>query len=325
MTDAFYQDDQLTLLHGDARDILASMPDRSVDCIVTSPPYYGLRDYEGGSREIGHEITPSEYVSRLAGVFHEARRILKDDGTLWVNIGDSYAGKIHPAHGGTSALGGRAVQHRQGCADDGRTFDRPRKNLLGIPWRLAFAMQDDGWLLRSDIVWHKPNAMPESVSDRPTKSWEHIFLFAKSERYWYDASAVRQPQSEATIQDLKHRHTFDNKGTNGGTRTDLARDRRDYIPADGKRNMRDVWTIPTRPYPGAHFATYPIDLPLRCIQAGCRPGGVVLDPFSGSGTTGLAAAQLGHPYVGIDLNEEYLKLSLRTRLAQACLITPEEQ
>ena len=279
----YYQDDQVTLHHGDALDVLKTMDSESVDCIVTSPPYFGLRDY-GVDRQIGAEASPAEFVETLRAVFTEARRVMADDGTLWLNLGDSY--------------------------------DRKSKNLLGIPWRVAFALQDDGWILRSDIIWHKRTAMPESVKDRPTNAHEHLFLFAKSPRYYYDADAIAEPLSEVTVADIARRKTLNNKGTLGGVRADLGRSRSEYVRADGMRNSRDVWTIATQPFPGAHFATFPPELPERCIQAGCKPGGTVLDTFSGSGTTGMAAAKHGRRYVGIDLNHEYLDLSLRTRLQQ---------
>ena len=198
--------------------------------------------------------------------------------------------------------------------------DRPAKNLLGIPWRVAFALQDEGWILRSDIIWGKTNPMPESVKDRPSKSYEHIFLFSKTEKYYYDYQSVRQRQSEKTIEDLAHRHTFGNKSAYGGVREDLGRDRREYVASDGRRNLRDVWMLPTRPYAGAHFAAFPVDIPLTCIQAGCKPGGVTLDPFNGSGTTGLAAAMLGRRYIGVDLSQQYLELSLRDRLNQPAFV-----
>lgn len=285
----YYQDDLATMYHGDAGTVLATLPDESVDCIVTSPPYFGLRDY-GVDGQIGAEPSPAEFVSALVAVFREARRVLADDGTLWLNLGDSYS-RNHGKGGGGSLAG--------------------PKNLLGIPWRVAFALQDDGWILRNDIIWHKPNAMPESVADRLSGKHEHLFMFSKSPRYWFDLDPIREP----------HEHP-------GATHTDRTRPDRGFVgQADVARaglhptgkNPGDVWSIPTVPFPGAHFAVFPPQLAERCVMAGCKPGGTVLDPFSGSGTTGYAAAKHDRRYVGIDLNAEYLDLSLRTRLAQPAL------
>lgn len=275
----YYQDDRVTLHHGDALDVLKTMDSGSVDCIVTSPPYFGLRDY-GVDGQIGAETSPAEFVAALAAVFREARRVLADDGTLWLNLGDSYQ-----STGGMEGVGPNAKVGSTKRQATGRTRPRsglPSKNLLGIPWRVAFALQDDGWILRNDIIWHKPNAMPESVTDRLSTRHEHLFMLSKSPRYWFDLDPIRETT----------------------------------VTTHPSRNPGDVWTIPTQPFPGAHFATFPPALPERCIQAGCKPGGTVLDPFSGSGTTGLAAAKHGHRYVGVDLNHEYLDLSLRTRLQQ---------
>ena len=316
---SYYVDDTVTLLLGDALAVLADLPDRSVDCIVTSPPYYGLRDY-GTPGQYGMEASPAEYVATMQGLFAEARRVLADDGTLWLNLGDSYAGswgaqgRDGSKHAGKQAnvvaAGGYATNHsRTGSARPGMP---PAKNLLGIPWRVAFALQDDGWILRNEIIWHKTNAMPESVQDRLSGRHEHLFLFSKSERYTFDLDAIREPHTAPErkagarafrARDLNHPRT----GTGNYTGPD----------ARG-RNPGDVWSIPTRPYPQAHFAVFPIGIPLRAIKAGCRPGGVVLDPFSGSGTTGAAARQLSRKYVGIDLNPAYHDLA-KERFAQGVL------
>jgi site-specific DNA-methyltransferase (cytosine-N4-specific) len=268
---------------------------------------------------MGMERTVDEYVQRIVSVFHEAKRVLSDDGTLWLNLADSYASRPSWGRGGNSQLQGRKHDAAQITADsDHRVFDRSPKNLLGIPWRSAFALQDDGWILRSEIIWHAANKMPESVTDRPTKAHEQIFMFCKQARYFYDNDAVREPLSQASVLRL-HQRIESQRGS-------------DRVPGKGNgamkavgdvtlgRNMRDVWEINTQPFTGAHFATFPTALPERCIKAGSRIGDVVLDPFSGSGTTGQAANKLGRRYVGIDLNEEYLAMSLRTRLSARPLI-----
>ena len=301
----YYRDDAVTLWLGDALHVLRGLPSGSVDCIVTSPPYYGLRDY-GTPGQYGLEPTPAEYVDRMADVFAEARRVLADDGTLWLNLGDSYATQ-------RSGDGTTKRSDKKGAAA-AAPVSRPAnaKNLLGIPWRVAFALQDDGWILRNEIVWHKPNAMPESVCDRLSTRHEHLFMFAKQPRYWFDLDAIREPH---TAPDRK-----------AGARAFRARDLSHQRTATGAytgpdargRNPGDVWEIATSPYPAAHFAVFPIDLPTRCIQAGCKPGGTVLDPFSGSGTTGEAARKLGRRYVGIDLNPDYHDLAVK-RFAQGVL------
>lgn len=304
----YYRDDEVLLLLGDALEQLRTLPDGSVDCIVTSPPYYGLRDY-GTPGQYGLEDTPAAYVETMRALFAEARRVLADDGTLWLNLGDSYS------------AGGQGG-NRGGKLDGGAHLDRvpaptrvpgfAPKNLLGIPWRTAFALQDDGWILRNEIIWHKPNAMPESVRDRLSSRHEHLFLLTKSPQYWFDLDAIREPHAAPARR--------------AGARAFRARDLNHERTATGAyegpdargRNPGDVWSIATRPFPAAHFATFPIDLPLRCIKAGCRPGGTVLDPFSGSGTTGAAARQLGQRYIGIDLNAAYHDLAV-PRFAQGVL------
>src|SRR5699024_3203388 len=241
---------------------------------------------------------PAEHVESLRALFAEARRVLADDGTLWLNLGDSYASGSRTAY----AL--------------------PGKNLLGIPWRVAFALQDDGWILRNDIIWSKPNAMPESVTDRLSNRHEHLFMLAKSRRYWFDLDAVREPHEEKSLyqQEVARRrpHASGKSGAQivpgQAAQSGMAAGGRELNPLG--RNPGDVWTIATQPFPGAHFAVMPPALAERCVQAGCKPGGTVLDPFSGSGTTGMAAAKHGRRYVGIDLNADYLDLSLQTRLQQ---------
>lgn len=283
----YYRDESVTLYHGDAVATLAEMESGSVDCIVTSPPYFGLRDY-GIDGQIGAEPSPAEFVEALVAVFREARRVLADDGTLWLNLGDSYVSKppgnvrgVSDSSGLNGAQTSKSYRARltngMGTKADTTKFGLPEKNLIGIPWRVAFALQQDGWTLRSEVIWHKTAGMPESVKDRPSRRHEHVFMFAKSPRYWFDIEAVRpEPAASAS----------------------------------------DVWGIPVQPFSEAHFAVMPSALAERCILASSRPGGTVLDPFSGSGTTGMAAAKHSRRYVGIDLNADYLDLSLKTRLQQ---------
>ena len=321
----YYSDEQVTLHLGDALEVLRTLPDESVDCVVTSPPYYGLRDY-GTDGQYGLEDTPAEYVETMRAVFAEAKRVLAKDGTCWINVDDSYAG----SWGNQGHKDGRddihvGVRGRGALPKSVRTGSRKMgepgpKNLYGIPWRLAFAMQDDGWILRNEIVWEKPNAMPESVADRLATRHEKVFLFASTPRYWFDLDAIREPASQkstdrgrawgerkAAGEPMK----YGTAGLAGVGSSDLA-----LHPAG--RNPGDVWSISTRPFPEAHFATFPIDLPIRCIKAGCKPGGTVLDPFSGSGTTGGAARLLGRKYVGIDLSAAYHDLA-KKRFAQGVL------
>lgn len=308
----YYSDDQVTLHLGDALDVARTLSDGAADCIITSPPYYGLRDY-GIAGQYGLESSPADYVDKLRVLFSELRRVLVDDGTLWLNIGDSYA--RNPAKGTTGTMNGRNVP-RMGYARN-RTGkpDLPEKNLLGIPWRVAFALQDDGWILRNAIIWHKPNAMPESVTNRLSGRYEHVFLFSKSRRYWFDLDPIREPHVAKAKGGLFKRGNDSYVSRSTGTRQGNW---------DGKynehgRNPGDVWTLPTQPFTGAHFAVFPVALPQRCILAGCKPGGTVLDPFSGSGTTGLAAQRTGRKYIGIDINPAYHDLALNTRLHDATL------
>lgn len=310
MNAAYFQDEQTTLWHGDAAAVLAQLDSASVDCIVTSPPYFGLRDY-GVDGQIGAEPSPSEFVAALVGVFREARRVLADDGTLWLNLGDSYTGGGGGNYGTGKSVrsqGGQQITNVRNRKDAPENGGLPPKNLLGIPWRVAFALQDDGWILRNDIIWSKPNAMPESVTDRLSNRHEHLFMLSKSRRYWFDLDPIREA----------HVSTPDREGASAlrGQKAIRAAGPNSGAYSEGGRNPGDVWTIATQPFSEAHFATFPVAIPERCIQAGCKPGGTVLDPFSGSGTTGLAAAKHGRRYVGIDLNRDYLDLSLRTRLQQ---------
>jgi DNA modification methylase len=311
-----------SLYVGDARTVLATMAEGSANCIVTSPPYWGKRDY-GAAGQYGHEDTPDDYVATLRDVFREARRVLAEDGTCWLNLGDSYSASGGGATGMHAYLGEHITTHR--AAGLGT------KNLLGMPWRVAFALQADGWILRNAVVWHKPNAMPESVRDRLNCRHELLFLLVKSPAYWFDLDPIREPHKilKRREPDADHARTRP-PGRPGratrppkygpGTRevTTASRyggDRHTRGHPNG-RNPGDVWSIVTRPYNGPHFAAYPIDLPLRCIAAGCKPGGTVLDPFTGSGTTGLAAIQLGRRFTGIDISPEFARLAAG-RLAEA--------
>jgi DNA modification methylase len=308
-----------TLHVGDARAVLAGMPDQSANCIVTSPPYWGKRDY-GVAGQYGHEATPRAYVDAMRGVFSEARRVLADDGTCWLNLGDSYSASGGGATGLHSYLGSRITTHR--------AAELPAKNLLGLPWQVAFALQDDGWILRNAIIWHKPNAMPESVRDRLNCRHELVFLFVKQPAYWFDLDPIRIPHAASTRREIGERRSRPpgrsdscarppkyGPGTAEVTTARRYGGRRHTRGHPNGRNPGDVWSIPTRPYKGPHFAAYPIDLPLKCIAAGCKPGGMVLDPFAGSGTTGLAAIQLGRRFCGVDLSPEFVRLAAG-RLAQ---------
>lgn len=324
----YYQDESVTLHHGDALEVLRTLPGQSVDCVVTSPPYFGLRDY-GSEGQYGLEASPAEYVETMRAVFSEVRRVLADDGTLWLNLGDSYSTKQRGADEGwdKSRLSnpGRVQKAQVALLREDRhtTFDRPAKNLLGMPWRVAFALQDDEWILRNDIAWAKPNAMPESVTDRLASRHEHLFLFTKQRHYWFDLDAVREKRSSANppIERSKYVGTELRGQKHGGNA--MSMHSTGEYQVEGK-NPGDVWTIPTQPFAEAHFAVMPPELARRAVVAGCKPGGVVLDPFSGSGTTGLVAGQNGRRYLGIDLSRDYLDLSLRTRLSQSALIADGE-
>lgn len=308
MSGPYYADERVTLWHGDALTILSGLPSGSVDCCVTSPPYFGLRDY-GVEGQMGAESTPAEYVEAMRAVFAEARRVLADDGTLWLNLGDSYSG------GNRSTFDTKGGKTRARGHSEARPISGlPGKNLLGIPWRVALALQDDGWVLRNSIIWHKTNAMPESVTDRLAGRHENVFMLSKGKRYWFDLDPIREPVVSTDApraisgRNLTPRHVSatDNTGW------------KDHLVSahTAGRNPGDVWSIPTQPFGEAHFAVMPPALAERCVIAGCKPGGVVLDPFSGVGTTGMVAAKHGRRYVGIELNTATLDLSLRTRLAQ---------
>ena len=359
------------IVTGDALTALCDLPDQSVNCCVTSPPYWGLRDYgtatwEGGEPDcehvqrtnkhggtsnrpgleaqtyqyrdicpkcgavrvdgqIGLEETPEAYVSRLVEVFREVRRVLKDDGTLWLNLGDSYAtggGKV-----GNCPGGGKQGEKWKGATTSPNRMPiaglKP-KDLVGIPWMVAFALRADGWYLRQDIIWHKPNPMPESVRDRCTKAHEYLFLLSKSPRYYYDKDAIREPYAETSAGRYKYAFgggpaaVVTNNPAVGGAVPHTTQ------PNPEGRNKRDVWTVTTKSYPEAHFATFPPDLIRPCVRAGCPVGGTVLDPFAGAGTTGLVALEEGRDFLGIELNPEYVGL-IEKRLAPLLAVATLDQ
>lgn len=324
-----------TIYQTDCLAGLALVSSNTVNTCVTSPPYYGLRDY-GVKGQIGLERTPEQYIDRLVKVFREVRRVLRNDGTLWLNMGDSYTG---------SGKG----QTENGCADpknkktQGMKLNKSKglllkpKNLMGMPWRVAFALQADGWYLRQDIIWAKPNPMPESVKDRCTKSHEYIFLLSKSPKYYYDQEAILEPVSQNThmriSQDLANQ--IGSFRANGGTKSNgpmkaVSRktkqgetgvvknnpsfDKAVCLPVE-QRNKRDVWTVATQPFSGAHFAVFPKKLIEPCILAGCPKGGIVLDPFIGSGTTAQVAIELQRNFIGFELNGTYKDMADNNRLA----------
>jgi DNA modification methylase len=303
------------ILQGDCLQQLKTLPDKTIQCCVTSPPYYGLRDY-GVDGQIGLEGTPDEYVEKLVAVFTEVKRVLRDDGTLWLNLGDSYAGSgkgIGSDHGKAVFTDGEIAK-----TDWRKTCLKP-KDLVGIPWRVAFALQSDGWYLRQDIIWAKPNPMPESVTDRCTKSHEYIFLLTKSARYYYDNEAIKEWSIDK--ESLTGR-----RPRNAGKMDSVDADNYKFhgsVDENGKlrhgqiyemRNRRSVWTITTKPYKEAHFATFPPEIPEICIRAGSKPGDTILDPFCGSGTTGEVAMKLDRNFIGIELNEKYVNDLIIPRL-----------
>jgi len=319
----------VSILHGDCRDLLKTLPDQSVHCCVTSPPYFGLRDY-GHAGQIGLEATPDEFVAEMVAVFREVKRVLRDDGTLWLNLGDSYAG---------SGKGGQSEEKRSenwqpDYANKGKKYGLKAKDLIGIPWRVAFALQADGWYLRRDIIWHKPNPMPESVTDRCTSSHEYIFHFSKSPKYYYDADAIAEDAIYAglTGQDASG---YKDAKLFAGKRSDKQRghsrrhagfnNRWDAMSKNeqcsGKRNKRSVWTVATQPFKEAHFATFPPALIEPCILAGCPEGGTVLDPFGGAGTTALVADRHHRSAISIEINEKYVEMQHARIAADAPLFS----
>lgn len=325
------------ILVGDCLDRMRELPPGIAQTCVTSPPYFGLRDY-GVDGQIGLEPTPEEFVAKMVEVFREVRRVLRDDGTLWLNLGDSYnnagssrngEGLDGSRRGGATGPDGAAGYKKRDLRHALRDHGIKHKDLIGIPWRVAFALQADGWYLRSDIIWHKPNPMPESVTDRPTKAHEYLFLLAKSDRYYFDSDAFKEPQvkgasgsefhtgktgehqqGRASTKPRKSGNKERSYGGDPGKRPD------DHLGSgvpwedvDGMRNRRTVWTIPTHPFRGAHFATFPPALVEPCVLAGCPIDGTVLDPFNGAGTTGIVALRSQRNYIGCELNPAYAAIS----------------
>ena len=300
----YHETEHGTIYCGDSLDVLSGMADESVDCCITSPPYWGLRDY-GCDNQLGLEKTPEEYVANMVQLFREVRRVLKKDGVLWLNLGDSYAGSgIHQEHHANQSISQSA---KRGCTNGVLVPSGLKpKNLVGIPWRVAFALQADGWWLRQDIIWHKPNPMPESVRDRCTKSHEYIFMLTKSARYYFDADAIKEPAADSS----KARLAQNVNEQIGSERVPFKTNGSMKAVGGDYRNKRSVWTVTTKPYKEAHFATYPPDLILPCVKT-AKPDAVILDPFFGSGTTGLVAVQNGRRYIGIDLNPEYCAIAAK--------------
>ncbi len=297
------------IYQGNVLKVLKTFPDESIHCCVTSPPYWGLRDY-GIEGQIGLENTPEEYVAKMVEVFREVKRVLRKDGTLWLNLGDTYAGSgkagNNPEYQKRHIQFGKIeIKERMGKPIPSKKIGLKSKDLVGIPWMVAFALRADGWYLRQDIIWHKPNAIPESVKDRCTKAHEYIFLLSKNRKYYYDNEAIREPyQSKREKPRNKAAEGYNNSYVGGRWSEGV----RDYYAA-GKRNKRSVWSVTTKPFKGAHFATFPPDLIKPCILAGCPEGGIVLDPFMGSGTTAVVALKHNRNYIGIELNPEYIKIA----------------
>ena len=307
----------IKILQGNCLDKLKELPDQSINTCITSPPYWGLRDY-GEYKQLGMEDTPEEFVENLVQVFREVKRVLRDDGTVWVNLGDSYCGTgnkgnyTDPKH--------KEGRNGQKIALNNKIEGFKSKDLVGIPWRVAFALQQDGWYLRQDIIWHKPNPMPESVKDRCTKAHEYIFLLSKSPKYYFDNEVIKEDSAESSKNRLKQ-NIANQKGSdrvpgkNNGNMKAVGGD---------KRNKRSVWTVTTKPFKGAHFATFPMDLIDPCVLAGCPENGTVLDPFGGSGTTGIVASNHNRKAVLIELNTEYIEIAKQRIQDQGGLFTDLE-
>ena len=295
------------ILAGDCRTVLAQLPEKSVNCCVTSPPYFNLRDY-GKEGQIGLETSLAEYIEELVKVFEEVHRVLRDDGTLWLSLGDSYNNfrtQMGPGQGFHDRnLRGKPSPESKGRGQSGFK----EKDLMMVPARVAIALQERGWYLRSDIIWQKPNPMPESIKDRPTNSHEHVFLLSKNQSYYYDQAAIAEPVAPATVSRL-NQDVANQEGSSraaGGAKTN------GNMKATGStefRNSRNVWSITTKPFKDAHFATMPVELAEKCVLAGCPEGGTVLDPFFGAGTTGLAAVKNNRNVIGVELNDEYIAIA----------------
>lgn len=308
-------------INGNALSI--PLQDNTVQCVITSPPYWGLRDY-GVVNQIGLESTPQAYVSNIVAVMRECWRVMRDDATLWLVIGDTYSSAW--ASGRRNIIGNGSRDNR---IDRRSATGLKEKDLIGIPWRVAFALQDDGWYLRSDIIWHKPNPMPESVTDRPTKAHEYVFLLAKQERYYYDAEAIKEPQTQSSIERAAYGWSGGTDDNSNGARSGSTFKRMAMtgeligtIPEDGMRNKRSVWTVATQPYSGAHFATFPPALIEPMILAGSRPGDIILDPFAGTSTVGRVCAKYVRKFIGVELNPAYIELAQdRTSKVQIAFFT----
>jgi DNA modification methylase len=303
------------ILLGNAPDVLRELPDNSIHCCVTSPPYWRLRDY-GVEGQLGLEKTPEEYVQKMVDLFREVRRVLRDDGTLWLNLGDTYAGGL--------GRPGSSKQASNYGSCNGSHIENTRlvpmglkpKDLVGIPWRVAFALQADGWYLRSDIIWSKPNPMPESVTDRPTKAHEYIFLMSKSERYYYDFDSIKEKSKYGGDIIRLGPKSLSVGQASGANVAKSGNALSSTVVVTEFKNKRSVWEVSTSPFPEAHFATFPPGLIKPCILAGCPGNGIVLDPFMGSGTTAVVCADLGRNYIGIELNPEYVAIA-EERIKQA--------
>ena len=300
------------VIFDDALCALKEMPNCSADMCVTSPPYYNLRDY-GMDGQIGTESTPEEYIRRLVDIFHEVKRVLKDDGTLWIVIADSYAGSAKGRNKSGTTVTMKNTKQLSNVGSHNGTLSKTtatnckNKDLIGVPWLLAFALRDDGWYLRSDIIWDKSsNVFPESVKDRCTKAHEYIFMFAKSKKYYFDSDAIKEPVAASSLKRAQygwHGKGINNNGNYAGLpQIDQMGTR--FVKPEG-RNKRDVWHVNTHSYSKGHYASYPPELIRPCILAGCKAGGVVLDPFLGSGTTAMVALQECRDYIGIELQKEY--------------------
>jgi DNA modification methylase len=337
----YYQSENASLLYGDCLAMLKCLPEKSVQCCVTSPPYFGLRDYSVDG-QLGLEPTPDEYVQKLVRVFREVKRVLRDDGTLFLNLGDSYSGSGKGVWDVPEERKTKVKETYRPSTNPVKTYTGLKpKDLIGIPWRVAFALQADGWYLRQDIIWHKPNPMPESVKDRCTKAHEYIFLLSKSAKYYFDSEAIQEPLASSSVarlsQDVEQQMGSDRVPgkTNGRmkavyTKPYTGSSTKDYATSGAQdasetkkrivdkilsgeisgRNKRSVWTVTTKPFKGAHFATFPLDLIEPCILAGCPKDGLVIDPFNGAGTVGVAAMKHSRKYLGIELNPDYCKITL---------------
>jgi len=298
---------KIDIYAGDCLDSLKQLEDQSINTCITSPPYWGLRNYNDEEKQLGMEDTTEEFVDNLVKVFREVKRVLRDDGTVWLNLGDSY----NTTQAGNKTWGdgvGANKHYKDGSIPKKRNTVKglKKKDLVGIPWRVAFALQQDGWYLRQDIIWHKPNPMPESVQDRCTKAHEYIFLLSKSQKYYFDNEAIKEdakfpdgPNSPHNIKKGQGEYGMD---TRGGL---------NKIGAIEKKNKRSVWTVTTKPFTEAHFATFPKELILPCVLAGCPEGGTVLDPFAGSGTTGIVANHKNRNAILLELSEDYIKIAVK--------------